>query len=115
KETEAAEAPANDTKTATRPAATSIPDADTEKIKKSLPYGRIITHAQRDARVLAEQISTGGGPLAMEALINYVDAGVTSEQEDVLALIERQRALATSLSAGLEPINQQKQKLEEIR
>src|SRR5204863_7163545 len=80
---------ANDAKPAT------TPTPDIVKIRKSLPYGRIITHAQRDARILAEQITTGSAPLTMEALINYVDAGVTSEQEDVLALVERQRALAT--------------------
>jgi hypothetical protein len=51
----------------------------------------------------------------MEALVSYVDAGVSAEQADVLDFIKRQRALANDFQAGLAPIKQQQDQLKALR
>jgi hypothetical protein len=86
-----------------------------ERLQNSLPYGRVVTSAQRDARILADRIINGSSPAAMEALVSYVDAGVSAEQADVLDFIKRQRALANDFQAGLAPIKQQQDQLKALR
>jgi len=84
-------------------------------VTQSLPYLRIRTRAEREARLVAEKIVVADKPEAMRAILDYADNGVTQEQSDYLGYLKRQRELVTTLSAKLADIEQQKNHLVESR
>lgn len=88
---------------------------DRRDIRLTLPYGRILTAANRDARILAEQIVNKPEPEGMQQIMSFVDAGVKEQQADFLGYLERQRKLVTQLSDELTPIDQQKERLATVR
>jgi hypothetical protein len=86
-----------------------------EKLQRTLSYGRIITTAQRDARIAADRIIVSAKPTGMEQLVTYIDKGVAQEQADLLDFIKRQRSLANDFRASLVPIKQQQEELKALR
>ena len=100
----------------TNAAATNLSVMDPERIKRTLPYGRITTRALRDGRIEAEKlISSDKAPLVMTDIMEYVTTGVNEEQTDFLDLLQRQRQLASSFKSSLAAIDQQKQKMAAVR
>src|SRR5258708_2607325 len=54
---------------------------DEGRIQKTLPYGRIITRAEHDARIEAEKvISAEKDPPVMATIMAYVEGGLNEEQ-----------------------------------
>ena len=89
--------------------------SDPNRIHQTLPYGRIATHAQRDARIAAEQITTSQSPMVMATIMEYLDNGLNQEQGDYLDYIQRQRQLQNGFNGTLAGIAEQKQKLADVR
>jgi hypothetical protein len=97
-------------------AATAITNLESAvRIRKSLPYGRIMNRAEHDARIAAESIITSDDPQVMTALMEYLEDGLNHEQNDYLDVLARQRELANSFKNSLAKIDEQKQKLAAVR
>jgi hypothetical protein len=92
----------------------SIGQTQSDEVK-SLPYMRVVTSANRDARMAADGLITGAQPPSITAMIEYVDKGVQNEREEYLGYLERQRELTKTLGDNLQPIEQQKAKAANVR
>jgi hypothetical protein len=89
---------------------------DEGRVQKTLPFGRIITHAEHGARIESEKlIAAQKDPPVMATIIAYVGDGLNEEQSDYLDFLERQRQLADSFNSSLAKIDEQKQKLASVR
>jgi len=94
---------------------TSIDEEESKIIEKTLVYGRIRTSAERDARLAAEEIVSSNPPKILGHVIDYLVKGMQQDQVLYLDLLERQRRLTDNLQASLEKIDQQKEKLKNLR
>ena len=92
-----------------------ISAAPVEKGVRTLPYMRVVTSANREARIAADEMIASGGLPSMAVMIQYIDNGVSHEREEYLAYLERQRQLTATLGENLQPIDQTKAKAADFR
>lgn len=90
-------------------------DKDKVQVQKTLIYAQIRTSAERDARLTAEGIISSNPPKIMGSVIDFIVRGVKEDQAFYLNIVERQRRLAESLLTDLEKIDQQKERLKNVR
>ena len=99
---------ANDAVTQLQETAATKPE-----LPRSLPYMRVITSANRDARLASDAV-VASKDAPMTAMIEYLEKGVSQEGAEYLSYLERQRLLMSTLGEKLEPIGQQKAKADEF-
>jgi hypothetical protein len=87
----------------------------TPDVKESIYYLSIKTNAQRDALIAADNIATGKSEKILTPTIEYVDNGVTEEQQLYASLSTREGELNTQLTQGIKPLDEQTNRLATVR